>query len=248
MATTEAQTTLLYRIGFWAALVACVGAVGYMLSAFLQMLGMVSDLNDAIIAFGASLLIPVPFLLTMLVLHHTVSEDQRFWTHTAVVFAVIYTTYNTLNYVVQLATVIPAGYSWSFDNQQGTQGPLTLLNQTPHSLFWDVDALGYIFLSLATLAAFPIFANHGIERWVRRFFLANAAIIPLFCIAYFYPGYSVQQLMFGLPWGITVPGSLIVLCLYFRNKAGSGVVARRPKKSLPSSTRGRGASRSRVTN
>lgn len=51
--------------------------------------------------------------------------------------------------------MIPAGYSWSFADQQGTQGPLTLLNQTPDSLFWDVDALGYIFLSLSPLIAAP---------------------------------------------------------------------------------------------
>jgi hypothetical protein len=214
----SAQTRLLYRVGFWAAVVAFAGAVGYMLSAFLQVLHMVSDRTDAVIAFAASLLIPVPFLLAMLVLHHTVPAAQRFWTHTAICFAVIYTTYNALNYVVQLATVIPAGYTWNFDNQQGTQGPLSLLNQTPHSLFWDVDALGYIFLSLATLAASPIFENPGLERWVRRFFLANGLIIPLFCVTYFWPGYSAPQLMFGLPWGITTPGSLFVLAAFYRRK------------------------------
>ena len=220
-----ANTKLLYSIGFWAALVAFVGAVGYMVSAFLQIFGVVGDLQDAAIAFGASLLIPVPFLLTMLVLHHTIAEEQQFWTHAAIAFAIVYTTYNTLNYVVQLATVIPAGYSWSFENQQGTQGPLTLLNQTPHSLFWDVDGLGYIFLSLSTLMAFPVFARQGLEGWVRWFFLANGLIIPLFSIVYFYPGYSVPQLLFGLPWGITVPGSLLVLAMFFRRKwRGQGVL------------------------
>jgi hypothetical protein len=69
-----AQPKLLYEIGFWAALVAFVGAVGYMVSAFLQIFRVVSDLQDAVIAFGASLLIPVPFLLAMLVLHHTIAE------------------------------------------------------------------------------------------------------------------------------------------------------------------------------
>jgi hypothetical protein len=215
---TAAESKLIYRIGYWAALVALVGAVGYMLSAFLQILKLVSDLHDAIIAFAASLMIPVPFLLAMLVLHHTTAEGKRFWTHGAVLFAAIYTTYNTLNYVVQLATVIPKGYTWNFDNPQGTQGPLSLLNQTPHSLFWDVDALGYIFLSLSTLIAVPVFENHGLQRWVRRFFLANGLIIPLFSVAYFYPGYSVGQLLFGLPWGITVPGSLLVLALFFRSQ------------------------------
>ena len=63
---------------------------------------------------------------------------------------------------------------------------------------------------------------------MRRFFLANGAIIPLFCITYFYPGYSVGQLLFGLPWGITVLGSLLVLALFFRRRVREfGAVASR---------------------
>ena len=173
---------------------------------------------NAVIAFTASLVMPVPYLLAVLVLHALVRDDQKFWTSSAVAFAIIYTTYNTLNYVVQLATVIPAGYSWTFEDPAGTQGPLTLLNQTPHSLFWDVDALGYIFLSLSTLVASPVFDRRGLQLWVRRFFLANGLIIPLFCVAYFRPGYSVGQLLFGLPWAVTVPGSLLLLALHFRRE------------------------------
>jgi len=119
----------------------------------------------------------------------------------AVLMAVIYATYNTLNYVVQLATVLPAGYTWTFEDQQGTVGPLSLLNQTPHSLFWDIDGLGYIFLNLATLLAVPALEKSGAQRWVRRFFLANGLITPVFAIAYFYPTFSVPILMIGgVPW------------------------------------------------
>jgi hypothetical protein len=206
------------KIGFWGALVAFLGAVGYMLSALLQVVNILGPLPDAVMAFVTSLMMPVPFLLAMLALHSLAPPEQRFWTHAAVAFAVVYTTYNTLNYVVQLATVIPAGYYWTFENPAGTQGPLAILNQTPHSLFWDVDALGYIFLSLATLFAAQVFDRRGLQLWLRRFFVANALIIPLFGIAYFYPGYSVGQLLFGLPWGITVPGSLLLLALYFRGQ------------------------------
>ncbi|MFL5760867.1 MAG: hypothetical protein ACJ789_14170 [Thermomicrobiales bacterium] len=53
----------------------------------MQILKDVNDLHDAIIAFAASLLIPVPFLLAMLVLHQTTVEERRFWTHAAVLFA-----------------------------------------------------------------------------------------------------------------------------------------------------------------
>lgn len=210
------------KIGFWAALVALVGALGYIVTVPLQILNVVSPVQNSIIAFGSSLIIATPFLLAMLALHHIVAEEQRFWTHAAVVFAVIYTTYNTLNYVVQLATVIPAGYSWTFENQQGTEGPLRLLNQTPHSLFWDIDGLGYIFLNLATLFAFPVFEKRGLQQWVRRFFLANGLITPLFAIAYFYPTFSVPVLLLGgIPWAITVPGCLLLLALFFRSESGA---------------------------
>ena len=208
--------TSISRIGFWAALVAFVGAVGYVASVPLQILNVVTPLEDSVIAFGFSLIIPTPFLVAMLVLHHTVSEEKRFWTHAAVVFAVIYNVYCTMNYVVQLTTVIPAGYSWTFENQQGTLGPLSILNQTPHSLFWDLDGLGYVFLNLATLFAFPVFGKRDLENWVRRFFLANALITPLFAIVYFYPMYSVPLLLLGgIPWVITVPGCLLLLALFF---------------------------------
>jgi hypothetical protein len=206
------------KIGYWSAFIAFIGAVGYVISVPLQIFNLVTPLQDSIIAFGFSLLIPVPFLLAMLALHYTIPEEKRFWTHAALSFAIIYVTYCTLNYVVQLATVIPAGYFWTFENQQGTQGPLSLLNQTPHSLFWDIDALGYIFLNLSTIFAIPVFEKRGLQKWVRRFFLINGLSTPFFAFAYFYPTFSVSVLMFGTPWAITVPGSLLLLALYFREK------------------------------
>ncbi|GCE23602.1 hypothetical protein [Dictyobacter kobayashii] len=205
------------KIGFWAALVALIGAIGYIVSVPLQIFKVVTPLQDSIIAFVFSLIIATPFLIAMLALHYTVPAEKKFWTHAAVAFAVIYTTYNTLNYVVQLTTVIPAGFSWTFDNQQGTVGALSLLNQTPHSLFWDVDGLGYVFLNLATLFAFPVFKKYGLQHWMRAFFLANGLITPLFVISYFSPTFSVPILLLGgIPWAITVPGCLLLLAIFFR--------------------------------
>jgi hypothetical protein len=107
----------------------------------------------------------------------------------------------------------------TFENQQGTLGPLSLLNQTPHSLFWDMDGLGYVFLNLATLFAFPVFEKRGLQGWIRRFFLANGLITPLFAITYFYPGYSMPILLLGgIPWAITVPACLLLLALFFKSQ------------------------------
>lgn len=204
------------RIGFWASVLALVGALGYVLSALLQVLVGLDYLPDSVLGYGASLLMPAPMLLAMVALHSVTPEPRRFWSLAAVAFTVVYTTYNTLNYVIQLATVLPAGYSWSFEDQAGTQGPLTLLDQTPHSLFWDIDGLGYIVLNIALLLTVPLFSRTGPERRLRRVLLVNALITPLFAATYFAPGYSVPILLLGATWGITVPASLLMLALHFR--------------------------------
>ena len=117
----------------------------------------------------------------------------------------MYATYVTLNYVVQLTAVIPYA------------APNPVLVQTPHSLFWTVDALGYIALGLATLFAVPLFAKQGRQKWVRWFFSANGLIIPQFVIVYFYPNFSTTLLLLGLPWIVTAPGSMLLLALFFRS-------------------------------
>jgi hypothetical protein len=130
--------------GFWAAVVALVGTIGYILSVPLQIMSMLSPTQDAVVAFASSLAIAPSFLVAVVAMHYTVPPEKRFWTHVAVQLASIYATLACINYVVQLATVLPAGYSWSFTDQAGTLGPLSVLNQTPHSLMWDLDGLAYI--------------------------------------------------------------------------------------------------------
>ncbi len=101
---------------------------------------------------------------------------------------------------------------------RGALDEVRILDQTPHSLFWDVDALGYIFMGLATLFAVPVFAKKGLELWVRRFFLANALITPVIALVYFYPTFSIALLLLGSPWIITASGSMLLLALYFKQK------------------------------
>ena len=127
------------------------------------------------------------------------------------IFSIIYSVFVTANYVVQLATVIPA-------KLKGASDEIHILEQTPHSLFWDFDALGYIFMGLATLIAIPVFEKHGFQKWVRISFLANAFVTPLITIVYFYPVYSEKLLVLGFAWGITAPVSMLLLAIMFRKK------------------------------
>lgn len=209
--TADSSKMSLYKVGFWSALVASVGAVGYSVAQILQVVGLVSPPLDAILIYGFSLCIATPFIVAMLALHYLTPERKKFWSHAALLFTVMYALYVNLNYIVQLLTVIPASLRGALD-------PIRVLDQTPHSLFWDVDALGYIFLGLATLFAVPVFAKTGLEKWIRYFFLANALMTPVIALVYFYPDFSITLLLLATPWLITATGSILLLAFFFQRK------------------------------
>lgn len=199
----------IYRLGFWSGLFAVTATLAYCVVQLLQLYGVLTYPTDERLIYGTSLLIVVPFLLEMLALHYATPENKRFWSHAALLFSILYAVFVTANYVVQLATVIPM-------TLKGSSDEVRVLRQTPHSLFWDFDALGYIFMGLATFAAIPVFEKQGFQRWVRRSFVANALVTPLISVVYFYPDYSNKLLILGFPWAVTAPLFMLLLALWFR--------------------------------
>jgi hypothetical protein len=199
------------HVGYWAGLAAFASAVAYDLVQILQIVGVLRFPLDEILIYGTSLCIVVPLVLEILAFHHLTSGDRRFWTHASLVFTIIYAVFVTANYVVQLATVIPAKLG-------GTVDAIRVLEQTPHSLFWDYDAVGYLAMGLAALVAVPALGNVGFERWVRFSFLAHALVTPLISFVYFYPTFSTTLLLLGFPWAITAPLFMLMLALTLRRR------------------------------
>jgi uncharacterized protein (TIGR03382 family) len=202
------------EVGYWSGLAAFVSAVAYDVVQLLQVAGRLRFPLDEILIYGTSLCIVVPFVLEMLALHHLTSREKQFWTHASLIFTSIYAVFVTANYVVQLATVIPA-------KLRGASEAIRVLEQTPHSLFWDYDAVGYIAMGLATLFAVPALTNTGFERWVRLSLIANALVTPLISIVYFYPTYSTKLLFLGFPWAITAPLFMLMLAILLRRRQTS---------------------------
>lgn len=202
------------QVGYWSGLAACASAVTYDVVQILQMAGAFRFPLDEILIYGASLCIVVPLLLEMLSLHHLTAGHKQFWTHAALIFTIIYAVFVTANYVVQLATVIPSRLA-------GEAEAIRVLEQTPHSLFWDFDAVGYVSMGLATLVAIPALGKAGFERWVRMSFIANALVTPLISIVYFYPTFSPKLLMLGFPWAITAPLFMALLAILLHRRGVS---------------------------
>jgi hypothetical protein len=199
------------EVGYWSGLVAFGATVAFVVVQLLQLVGVLRFPLDEILIYGTSLCIVIPFILEVVALHHLTPRDRQFWTHAALVFTVIYAVFVTANYVVQLATVVPAKVDGAVD-------ALALLEQTPHSMFWNYDATGYISMGLATLVAIPAVGNVGFERWVRWSLIAHALVTPLIGIVYFYPTFSTRLLLIGFPWAITAPLFMLMLAIMLRRR------------------------------
>ena len=200
----------IYKIGFIAALSAFIATVAFCVVQIIQLLGWFHYPWDEISIYGFSLCITLPFTIAMLALHYITPPEKRFWSHGALMFSIIYVVFVTANYVVQLTTVIPM-------TLRGDASQIEILVQTPHSLFWDFDAIGYIFMGFATLFAVPVFEKRGLQRWIRYTFFLNGTITNLLIgFVYFYPNFSDKLLFIGFIWAITAPLSMLLLALHFR--------------------------------
>jgi uncharacterized protein (TIGR03382 family) len=199
------------EVGYWSGLAAFAATAGYDVVQVLQIAGVLRFPLDEILIYGTSLCIVVPFILEMLAFHHLAARDKQFWTHASLIFTSIYAVFVSANYVVQLATVLPAKLA-------GTTAAIRLLEQTPHSMFWDFDAVGYVSMGLATLVAVPALGGVGFERWVRLSLMAHALVTPLISVVYFYPRYSAKLLVLGLPWAITAPLFMLMLAIMLRRR------------------------------
>ena len=198
-----------YKVGFWSGFIAFGSTVIFIITQILQFFGVFGYPLDEILIYGFSLCIVIPFLLEMLALHHIAPPEKKFWSHAALIFTVLYVAFVTANYVVQLATVIPM-------TLQGASDEILMLKQTPHSLFWDFDAIGYIIMEFVTLFAVPIFEKQGFQRWVRYSFLVHSLVTPSIVFVYFYPNFSEKLLLIAVPWGITAPVSMLLLAIMFK--------------------------------
>jgi hypothetical protein len=101
----------------------------------------------------------------------------------------------------------------------GTLASVSFLEQTPHSLLWNFDALGYISMGVALLLLIPALGNTGMQRQARWWCAANFLATGLAGVVYFSPVFSTKLLLVGLPWGVTAPLSMLVLALVLRERA-----------------------------
>jgi hypothetical protein len=171
----ERSLTLAARLGSWAALLAAVLTVCFVVLTVLFPADGWRDIDayagsfetiDVLQLVPVLLLAPVVVIL-MASIHSLVSRSRQVLSHLALTFAAIYGTIITINYVLQLFVV-------RLNVQSGDLDGLRLLAMpNPRSIFTGLEIAGYGFFGVMSLFAGAAFAGVGLERWVRRLFLAT---------------------------------------------------------------------------
>jgi hypothetical protein len=208
------------KVGFRSGMLAVVATIAFVIAQALQLAGLIQYPWDEILIYGFSLCIVVPFLFEMLALHYLAPPEKKIWSHAALLFTIMYAVFVVANYVVQLATVIPM-------TVKGEAGQIGMLVQSPHSLFWDFDAVGYICMGLAMVCAIPVFGRTGFPARVRTAcWIHGVGTTPLIAFVYFYPDFSETLLLFAIPWAITAPVAMAMIALLFRKKMQDSSQAR----------------------
>ncbi len=207
-AQARAVHQLATRLGFWSAVLTTLWTLAFLFSAFL--------LQSQILAVASALLLAPTFVVLIAAIHHRVADEQRLWRQIALAFAVAYATVVSLNYFLFLTVV-----------QQNPQAyPCLTMDFRSDSAFWALEALGYTFMSLATLCVVPLFSGGKAQQAVRWLFTANAAVNLIAVGAVLITGNPLHVLVLvslGVR-SIAFPLATILLAIIFRRSVQPGHV------------------------
>ena len=143
------------HIGFWSAIAVTIFTVGFIVAlplTFLPNLSEWTGIEDYAKAFKPiqmltvfpSILLASAYMIFTVSLHYYSENDKKIWSHLSIVFGLMYATISSLNYLIQIITVIP-----SMVNNQ-SNGLEAFVAGNSNSIFFALMA-SYFFMCLSTL-------------------------------------------------------------------------------------------------
>jgi len=200
------------KIGFWSALSTTVFALTYVIPQLVIGIEMPKTPLTMILILLPSLFLAPSFLIMMTSVHYYADEADRIWSHIGILFALAYAIFVSIVYFTVLTVTLPHKIS-------GTENTVALLAYTPKSFMTGIDALGYASMSFSTLFTAWIFKKKsGLEKWIRRFFIANGVIAPIILLTQVFPNIAYA----GSFWIVSLPtSSMLTMILFSKLKNSS---------------------------
>lgn len=163
---------------------------------FLQMLNIIPAIS-----------VTLAVIVVMACVHSITPTSRKVFSLIAIAFSVVYATIIAINYYIQLFVVRLNIVSGDLDDL------LLLAMPNPHSVFFALEAIGYMFLSLGMLFILPVFGQGRLARWI-RFLIIISSGLGIF-------GAIAMLILTGLGlWSLTFPVAMFLVAQYFLELRG----------------------------
>ena len=196
---------IVYKFGFYSAILSFVFGMGYIIVQFAQFTGIPAAPWHLITLMFPSFLLALSLVILMISIHYYASDERRIWSHIGLTFAIMYAVLTSTVYFLQMTVLLPLTLIAEADKV------VFLIFDKP-SFIYGLDALGYSFMSLATLFVSFVFVGGRLERLTRWALIANGLLTPGLLLQQNY----ILAFYVGALWIFTFPISTALLALLFK--------------------------------
>ncbi|MDT8307182.1 MAG: hypothetical protein RRC07_14720 [Anaerolineae bacterium] len=154
------------RVGFWAAVLATLFGLAYIVALFATLAGMLAAPWDTAYQLTPSIVLAWCYMVLIACVQDAAPRERRIWATLGFGFALMYSVMNSAVYFTELTVVIPRILP-------GEAGSVALLLFEPGAFLFAVNGLAYGLMSMAALFASPVFTRPGPEARVRWTTLAT---------------------------------------------------------------------------
>ena len=157
------------RIGFWAAVIATIFGLGYIVALLVTLVGGLSGPWATFYQLAPSIVLAWSYMVLMDCVFDVASPQRKIWATIGFGFALIYSVINSIVYFTELTVVIP-------HILRNEAQSVSVLLFEPGMFLFAVNGLAYGFMSMAALFAAQVFAQPGAETRIRLAMLAHGVI------------------------------------------------------------------------
>jgi hypothetical protein len=193
------------RIGFWAAIIATVFGLAYIVALLATLTGALVGPWATFYQLAPSIVLAWSYMVLMACVLDAAPSERKIWATIGFGFALMYSVMNSIVYFTELTVVIPRVLRNEAES-------VSVLLFEPGAFLFAVNGLAYGFMSMAALFAAPVFARLGPEARVRWAMLAHGVIGPFIVGAVVWPPLTY----IGALWIVTFPVMGILLAVLFR--------------------------------
>lgn len=211
------------HLGFWSAIAVAIFTVGFVVAlplTFLPNLAAWTGIEDysknfklmQMVTVFPSILLASAYMIFTVSIYYYSENDKKIWGHLSIVFGLMYATISSLNYLIQIITVIP-----SLLNSQ-PNGLEAFVAGNSKSIFYALMA-SYFFMCISALFIALIFNNNDNSNKAISILFMGAGISGPLCLL----GVVVPILMplAGTLWFICLTSGTVKIAIYFRKLINS---------------------------